>query len=618
MKLNSATTWPASETRPRGARPKYGFSLVPKFMRGSLSSLVVMASVAFIPSTSYGECSENVDQAWNAFNEYAGALFGWTEVEKVLIANLKIARYNTCGSEVEKMTRLIQKIAHKVVDEALISQVTASADALTKLYYADPKLDKTTLQALALDLSVLEANSSNLSFEVLPVVVRMSLLKLGIYKILVEQGLRELPTSTTTPTSEYYRQVALMGVAIDQTEALLEKLETSAEDFVSKINYTIEYYFDNGDIDTVSAIGIVRFPDGTRSPASSTGAEADKLWKDCFGTQFKCRDKVMKEATDDVIPRVEKAKQDVRNKIFTSNYDKLRASLVVIREDLFKDVNMRSLAYKKPASQSQTSETKFRAGMAVDGVRNFAQNAIAASQAGSHPWWKVDLGRVQGVETVAFKSNSSGTANFLVQLLDGNNTEVMRVKVNASGSTEHTAIFRPYPSSSTAVKKGRYVKITLVGTETLKLSEVYVFGANIARGMPAAQSSTLYNANAARAVDGNIEGNFDAGSVTHTGLMVKPWWTVNLGAMRQIGSVYIHNRTGSSSGRLSNFTVTVKDASDNVTSHINYPGTVGTVPLRMPFGNTVYGQSVTIRLNSPNANYLSLAEVEVCRPVDSK
>jgi alpha-L-fucosidase len=41
-------------------------------------------------------------------------------------------------------------------------------------------------------------------------------------------------------------------------------------------------------------------------------------------------------------------------------------------------------------------------------------------------------------------------------------------------------------------------------------------GPNLALGRPAAQSSTGWSAPASRAVDGNTDGNFGGGSVTHT------------------------------------------------------------------------------------------------------
>src|SRR5947209_6301275 len=49
---------------------------------------------------------------------------------------------------------------------------------------------------------------------------------------------------------------------------------------------------------------------------------------------------------------------------------------------------------------------------------------------------------------------------------------------------------------------------------------------NYAQGRPTAQSSTGWGSDSSRAVDGNTDGNWQDGSVTHTGYEANPWWQV--------------------------------------------------------------------------------------------
>ncbi|MFF1820767.1 alpha-L-fucosidase [Kribbella sp. NPDC058245] len=84
---------------------------------------------------------------------------------------------------------------------------------------------------------------------------------------------------------------------------------------------------------------------------------------------------------------------------------------------------------------------------------------------------------------------------------------------------------------------------------------------NLALNKPATQISTDYGGDAARAVDGNTDGNYFSNSVTHTTVDAKEaWWQVDLGASAPIGDVEIYNRTdGDFGSRLSDFWVIISD-----------------------------------------------------------
>jgi uncharacterized repeat protein (TIGR01451 family) len=141
---------------------------------------------------------------------------------------------------------------------------------------------------------------------------------------------------------------------------------------------------------------------------------------------------------------------------------------------------------------------------------------------------------------------------------------------------------------------------------------------NIARGKAATQSSTyLGQYDAARAVDGNTNGDFTNGSVTHTNHEYRPWWQVDLGASYEIASLNLWNRTDGSSERLNNFYVFVSDmpfistnleivrAQPNVWSYY-HAGPAGP-SAEIAVGRT--GRYVRVQLS--NTNYLSLAEVQI-------
>jgi|GEM_PF-3715132 len=77
--------------------------------------------------------------------------------------------------------------------------------------------------------------------------------------------------------------------------------------------------------------------------------------------------------------------------------------------------------------------------------------------------------------------------------------------------------------------------------------------------------SSVYRKNAGqgfRAVDGNTSGKWKNGSVTHTRSRKKKkeWWAVDLGAVHEIDTVEIYNRTDCCKGRLNNFVILVRNS----------------------------------------------------------
>jgi len=113
--------------------------------------------------------------------------------------------------------------------------------------------------------------------------------------------------------------------------------------------------------------------------------------------------------------------------------------------------------------------------------------------------------------------------------------------------------------------KGRYVRIELPGKKRiLSMAEVEVFckEENIAPKGKATQSSTSSGGDPARANDGNKNGDWKNGSITHTDEENNPWWELDLGRDYDIRKVVVHNRMdekGKLAGRLKDFTLKILD-----------------------------------------------------------
>lgn len=141
----------------------------------------------------------------------------------------------------------------------------------------------------------------------------------------------------------------------------------------------------------------------------------------------------------------------------------------------------------------------------------------------------------------------------------------------------------------------------------------------------ATQSSTFVDAIAARAVDGNRDGTFNAASTSHTGLDTTPWWQVDVGVSGVIDGVRVWNRTDCCSDRLSNFWVFVSDtpfgtdvsleelvASPNVSKVFCSDVPCPSATMRLPFGSR--GRYVRVQLQ--DTGHLCIAEVELFDKLD--
>jgi Fungalysin metallopeptidase (M36)/F5/8 type C domain/Fungalysin/Thermolysin Propeptide Motif len=120
-----------------------------------------------------------------------------------------------------------------------------------------------------------------------------------------------------------------------------------------------------------------------------------------------------------------------------------------------------------------------------------------------------------------------------------------------------------------------------------------------------------------KAIDGNTDGFFWNGSVSHTNYEFQPWWQVDLQNSQQINTIQVWNRTDCCVELLSDFYLLVSDVpfqSTDLTTTINQPGvssyyTAG--PAGRPTSFTINRTGRYIRIQRTGTGHLSVAEVQV-------
>jgi len=135
----------------------------------------------------------------------------------------------------------------------------------------------------------------------------------------------------------------------------------------------------------------------------------------------------------------------------------------------------------------------------------------------------------------------------------------------------------------------RYIRIQKSGTNTggnwINLAEIEVIDSdgttNRALNGTATLSSTAFGGVASRGNDGNTDGDFNSGSVFHSGNATHGWWEIDLGAQYTLSQINIYNRTDCCFNRLSNMYVMASDTPFN-TSNSNLAN------LTTAFGNATF------------------------------
>ncbi|MBL6766229.1 MAG: DUF1553 domain-containing protein [Verrucomicrobiae bacterium] len=118
---------------------------------------------------------------------------------------------------------------------------------------------------------------------------------------------------------------------------------------------------------------------------------------------------------------------------------------------------------------------------------------------------------------------------------------------------------------SRRAREGRFLRVSMSNGKNsfLHLAEVQVFSGkeNVALKGVASQSGDYADAVASRAIDGNTDGEYKNGSVSHSaGESKEEWWEVQLPHTTAVDRVTIWNRTdGGTASRLKDFTIALLD-----------------------------------------------------------
>jgi len=257
-------------------------------------------------------------------------------------------------------------------------------------------------------------------------------------------------------------------------------------------------------------------------------------------------------------------------------------------------------------------------------------------------FWEVDLGAATTISSVDLFSRGDCCAplrlgDFRLSVLDD---------TTANSGNELYSVHFPGDVPQNSVETfaipnifGRVVKVQLVGenngdndgwnnagTGVLSLREVRVFGeaddingSNLARRFGVAnQRTTNQPAGAQRAVDGNTNGLWAGGSVTHTDTGTPGnWFEVDLGGTFELDHVDLFNRTDTCCrSRLSNYTLSVLDSSQSlVYSQYFDNAPAGANPQNIPLPVGTAGQYVRVDLdpggNDHGNHVISLAAMVV-------
>lgn len=175
------------------------------------------------------------------------------------------------------------------------------------------------------------------------------------------------------------------------------------------------------------------------------------------------------------------------------------------------------------------------------------------------------------------------------------------------------------PSATADGEYGGSATMTTDGWSMSAPATVTVRLPNLARGKPAVQSSLASGGVPERGVDGNTNGAWSSGTITHTDFQQEAWWQVDLGAAATVGEVVVWGRQdGCCKERLNDYYVLVSDTpftSESLAETLTQPGvwsqhltSAPSPSTTVPVGRT--GRYVRVQLTAAS-QALSLAEVQV-------
>lgn len=270
----------------------------------------------------------------------------------------------------------------------------------------------------------------------------------------------------------------------------------------------------------------------------------------------------------------------------------------------------------------------------------------------SHPF-NFTQGQANATYTITVSNSGAGPTNGLVRVSDTLPPGLTASSISGGSSWSCTQPVGPCDRSDSLAAGSSYAPITLTVTVAANAAAsvtnmAYVSGGgenntgndsasdvttvnpnnggttDLAIGKPATQSSTYNDPPqlpvASLAVDGNTDGAYYNGSVTHTDYNYAAWWQVDLQSSKAVGSVVVWDRVDCCSERLNDYWVFISDTpfqpqdlpgalQIRAGTWSSHQTTIPTPSTTISTGGNVTGRYVRVQLNGQN--YLNLAEVQV-------
>ncbi|MFL6246089.1 MAG: Ig-like domain-containing protein [Thermoanaerobaculia bacterium] len=234
-----------------------------------------------------------------------------------------------------------------------------------------------------------------------------------------------------------------------------------------------------------------------------------------------------------------------------------------------------NLALGKTATQSSTQNATNNASRAVDGITSGANATapVAITQSSAQPWWQVDLGNVQPIESIQLWNRTDATSTLSNLWVFVSDTPISTTTVDATRALTEVSSYRYVLGAGSQLpfridRPGRFVRVQLEGTNALQLAEVQVWAPLAARAMNVAggrsnavtQVSTAGSAGPERAVNGTTNpAKASAETIAETASAAEAWWQIDLGSVQPLAAIDVWNRLDCCSTNLTNFWLFVSD-----------------------------------------------------------
>ncbi|BDS06931.1 hypothetical protein NT6N_19710 [Oceaniferula spumae] len=286
------------------------------------------------------------------------------------------------------------------------------------------------------------------------------------------------------------------------------------------------------------------------------------------------------------------------------------------------------------ASQSSTGAGGV-ASRAIDnntnGVYNNGSVSHTAANGDPNSWFQVDLGVVRPINEVTLFNRSDCCPERLTNYsILASNDSSFATTVFDSGNQGTAGATATINGIDTVARYVRVQRNALSSPNNagsvISLAEIHVTGAyqNVALGSSPFQTSTAFNGNAGKAIDGNLAQSYNA-STTHTNPNASGavYWETTFTDLTAINEIALYNRGDCCPDRLSNFRVSIFNGANEVWGANYFEGT-GNVAQNAVFsiledagGFIGTGDRVRIELiggvnnTSGSSKVLSLREVEI-------